>query len=478
MMQTRPINSGSKRIQMPISQTVQLDFSAADTFGRYKKISSAQTFNMLVSDGALVSFPGYKQVAQIVKNGEAREIYASNRYNHLIVVVNDGVYTISTNYAVAKIGTLNTSTGAVFMAENDGGQIGIADGKNIYIFDYINNSFTVPLIDFLPVYISFQDTYFLAADGRTNQWRLSDNNNGNSWPAGSSNVGVIQTKASNTVAVAPLDRQLFVFGKTFAEPWYDVGSSLFPYQRSNFYNIDYGCLSSETIASGFNKLVWLGSNEKGGFAIMYSQGGIPQKISTDGLDFLFSQITTPEDSFGYLMRIDGHIIYVLTFRTDNLTFAFDFNTNKFFTLTDKNRNYHIAKRVAFFNEKYYFVSFIDGNLYEMGSQYTTYDGDLIPRTCILNHFRLPSSDRFIVQNVTLTLEQGMTKNPSRIDLSISRDGGESYGNIISDLLNPLGARKSLCQFWRLGMTNDLTMKFDFWSDGRVALIGGQMSIYQ
>lgn len=478
MMMRPAINAGNRRIQMPMAREIPLDIVGGTHFGRYHKISSEETFNMIVSDGALVPFAGYKKVAQIVKNGEAREIYTSVRYQHMIAVIDDGVFTISSDLAIAKVASLNTSAGNVFIAENDAGQIAIADGLNIYIYDYIHDSFTVPTIDFLPVYVAFQDTYFIAADGRTNQWRLSDNNNGNSWPADAQHVGSLQTKPTNTVACVPLDRQLFIFGQTVAEPWYDVGATLFPYQRSNFYNVDFGCISPETIATGFSKLVWLASNEKSGYAIMYSQGGVPQKISNDGLDFLFARLTNPQDSFGYLFRLDGHEYYVLTFRTDNLTYAYDFNTQMFFTLTDENLNHHIAKRVTFFNNKNYFVSFVDGNLYEMSSDFNTYDGKTIPRSRIITPKRLPNSDRFIVPNISLTLEEGVENAVQKALLSLSRDSGESWGNVMATKLNPYGKRESYLQFWQLGMGNDMTYKFTFWGNSRFVIIGGTMSIYQ
>lgn len=473
-----PTAYGKRNFQFPISQELPLDIAGSTTFGRYPKISASETFNMMISDNALVPFAGYEAVARIAKNAEAREIYTSTKYNHMFVVVDDGLYTVSPDLSVARINSLNTSSGEVYITENLGGQIGIADGESIYIFDYINNTFTIPTIDFLPGYISFQDTYFIASSRGTNEWRLSENDNGNSWPAAASNVGKFQTKPTNVVAVVPLDRQLFVFGQTGGEPWYDVGYTLFPYQRSNYASIDYGCLSPATIATGFSKLVWLGTNEKGGAAIMYSQGGQPQQISNDGIDFKFSQLRRPDDSFGFLYKVDGHIFYQITFRTDNLTYVFDFNTGKFFTLTDQKLNHHIAKRITFFNGHYYFVSFTDGYLYQMGSQFLDYDGQEIPRIRKCNNFRLPDGDNFICQNINLTMEQGIGKTIQRVDLSLSKDGGVSWGNVGSMQLNRYGNRKNTFNEWNLGMANDLVLQFRFWGRERFVVTNGMMSVYQ
>lgn len=484
MMQDYIKKIGHKRAQFGNTSIIPIDIVGGNTFGRYPKISNSTTYNMIISDDSLVPFSGYKSVATISMGGQARELYSSYVYNHLIAIVDNGVYTIDTANVVELVGTLNTSSGNVFIAENNNSQIAICDGLNIYIFNYSLGTFTTPTIDFLPGYVCFHETYFIATDSQRNQWRLSNSNDGTVWPADAQHVGEIQTKPTNAVAVVPLENttQIIVMGQTLAESWYNTGGQLFPYSRNNYFAIDYGCLSPETIAFGFGYIVWLGSNEKSGVSIMYTRGGDPVRISTDGIDYLFSNLKSPNNAFGFLLRLDGHIYYQLTFVNDNLTLLYDFNTNKFFTLTDQNMNHHIAKRVAFFNNKYYFVSFIDGNLYELDSSIYTYDGYEIPRYRTISNINFPTSDLFVVQNITLNLESGVdvesntyngyppNLSQSRIDISRSDDAGISF-NTIDTLVMPLvGIRKNLSQFWNLGgYSNDISFRFGFWGFGRFVI---------
>ena len=432
--------------------------------------------NMYISDDALVNLPGYKAVQQIGGGGEARQLYASTSYNHQIVVVGNTVYTISPSYAVAEVGSLETDTGDVYIDENLAGQIAIADGKDIYIFNWRLETFTKATIDFLPGYITYQDTYFIAADTSTNKWRLSGNNDGLSWPAGASNVGELQTKPGYTVAVVRVDRQLFVMGTNVTEPWQDVGAQLFPYQRSNYYSIDYGCLAPATIAFGYGFLAWLASNEKSGISIMVSSGAQPERLSTDGIDEELSNIKFPKSSFGFMYRLNGHVLYQLTFTQDNKTYVYDFNTKKFFTATDENQNYHIAKKVSYFNGKYYFVSFNDNYLYEMDTNYTTYDGKQIPRARVCSNLRTPLSDNFIVNNITITQDAGQSVGIQRIDLTKSNDGGVSYGNTVSQQMNVYGKRKNLFQFYNCGMGNDSVFQFRFLGASQFCIIGAMAEI--
>jgi hypothetical protein len=486
---TSRYQAGAKELQFLPGQGVDMGLIGGNTFGRYKKISSAETINMIVTDGALVSFLGYENVISL--NGtNGREIFTSPKFNHMIVVVDSFVYIVDTNLASDQIGQLETTSGPVYIAENLGSQLAICDGVAIYIFNYSTDKFTKVVVNFQPKFISFQDTYFIAADGLSNRFRLSDNNNGLSWPDDASHVGQIQTKATICTAPVPLDRQLFVFGQTVCEPWQDIGYTLFPYQRSNSLSIDYGCVNAATIASGFGIIAWLGSNEKTGISIMFSQGGPGQRLSNDGIDFVFSKMKKPNDSVGFIFREAGHIFYVITFITDNVTYAFDFNTKMFFTLVDHEMNHHIARRVTFFNGNYYFVSLIDGNVYKMSSTINTLNGKEMPRFRILKNLSIPNGDRFVVSNINLTMEQGFLEGeqqenldllPSlrpRIDLSASKDGGEHFWNVAPHRMNRFGKRQNVCNFWNIGAFNDCTLKFAFWGKQRFCVKQAYGSIYQ
>lgn len=456
-----------------------LDVVGSSTFGRYKKISPSQTFNMFICDDALVSFAGYEKVATMSANGFAREIFNSSKFNHLIAVVDDGVYIISPQLSVQKIGTIGTFTGAVFIADNLASQIAIADGEAVYIFNYLNSTFQKVVVDFRPVSMAFMDTYFISAAGGTNSWRLSDFNNGLLWPNDANHVGELQRKPTNTVSCIPLNSQLMIMGKTVCESWYDNGVGLFPFQRNNYYNIDYGCLAPETIAVNESLLVWLGSNEKSGLAILYSEGQTPKKLSTDGIDFKLSQIKSPTKAFGFLYKLEGHLLYQLTFTdpADNVSYVYDFNTSKFFTLTDPNMNYHIAKRIAFFNNGYYFISFKDGYLYKMSSEFETYDGNEIPAIRVCSNIRQASSRRMYFNNAVLTTLSGIGDSYQKIDLSVSQDGGYSFDQIESQYLPTVGNRTNVFQFWNLPSGQDIVFQWRFHSLNRFIVDGGEVEVY-
>lgn len=490
----------------PLTKELPLKIVGSTVFGRYPEISIEQTFNMIMSDDWSVDFAGYSNVLTINPTGQGRGIYSSVIANLMFIVIDSDIYKVDVGLNKFHIGITTTFSGDVFIVENNGSQIVFSDLTNLYVYNYMSNTFTTLLsatLGFTPGYLTFQDGRVITPALGTNSWRLSGLNNALSWPNDSQHVGLLQTKPDNVVATLRFPgrgNMLLVFGKTVSEPWTDVGSQLFPYQRSSTYNIDYGCLNPATIAIGDVIVCWLGINEKSAPVIMYTTGGDIQKISTDGIDFKLAQLQYPQNSYGFLFRQDGHLLYVITFPQDNLSYMYDFNTSKFFTLTDPFLNYFIAKRTTFFNNTTYFVSFIDGNLYELSTNFTAADYGLdvngndrifeIPRIRIPATIRMPDQTRFITQYMGFTIEEGSSPPyqsaaaspyPSleqRVDLSLSKDGGQSFGSFQGLTLNPFGQRMNKLMWWRQGAANALTPQFRFNGFGRFIAYDGVLGVYQ
>jgi hypothetical protein len=254
---------------------------------------------------------------------------------------------------------------------------------------------------------------------------------------------------------------------------------------------------------------------------MYTTGGNLKEVSTDGIDYLLSTLTAPEDCSGFLVKLDGHLFYQVTFKTDNITLALDLTNETFFTITDENMDYHPARKIVYFNNTYYFVSFNDSNLYQFGTQFTTYQyqdkKEEIPRVRICSPIRLPSQRPMIFKSLGFTIEQGqpnfynetfpeimiteidedimisetgatMITEGSNVPienaatnmtvfLGLSRDGGETFGNNVALSMNPTGKRKSRFIFQRLGRANDCTPRLQFVGYSRYVVGPGVAEVY-
>jgi hypothetical protein len=549
-------------------------------FGRYPKISIEKTYNMFMSDNFMVPYSGYAigiTATNFINSIEGRAIFTSTKFDDLVVVEGNSVFLVNITYSQAeqkvvffqvfKIGTLQTQTGVVYIAENNKPQIGISDGTAFYVYDpTLSPIFQAVPLTFTPGYLTFHDTYFiLAASNDTfysppanNTWRLSGQNDGLTWKNDSASIGLLQTKPDNVKAVVRFPSKgnmIFVMGSIVTEAWFDTGAQLFPYQRNNQFNIDYGCLQPATVAYMDEFVVWLAQNEKSGPIIVYSDGGMPKKITTDGIDYLFSTLQDPENSQAFLYRQDGHLFYHINFYADNLSLVYDFSTQKFYHACDQNLNYFIASEVAFFNNQYYFITKNNGNLYVFDTSITTYqdtdsDGNIItheiPRIRTCANIRNPDQGYQIYNDIGFTIESGETDYQQQslgeiilvtqsgnilvtqggipplvtqdghdllaqdgtlfitqqntggtpawliaqqmantgtsnlslphVDLSISTDGGASFGNEWAYYLPAIGHRKNRLMWWQIGIANDLVPQFKFWGMGRFVATDGVVNV--
>src|ERR1700741_1875433 len=265
-------------------QQFPLNLVGSSTFGRYPKISIEKTYNMFMSDNFMVPYAGYQiAVAQeaLANFVEGRAIFTSTKFNRLVVVEGQSVFLVNIQYnqefervdffQVFRIGLLQTRTGVVYIAENNKPQIGFSDGTAFYIYDpTLMPVFQAIPLTFVPGYLTFHDTYFILASKGTNQWQLSANNDGTVWPGNNvstaaGSVGALETKPDNVQAVVRFPSKgnmIFVMGSIVTEAWFDTGAQLFPYQRNNQFNIDYGCLQPATVAYMDEVIVWLAQNEK------------------------------------------------------------------------------------------------------------------------------------------------------------------------------------------------------------------------
>lgn len=530
-------------------QPMPLGLVGSTKFGRYPKITTEETYNFIISDGALVPYAGFAAQIQLSNTGTGRAVYASTAANFTIAVVGNGVYIIYPLLNFQLVGNLQTTIGNVFIAENNNKEIAITDLSNIYVYNWGTQTFSVSTTgtpamgQFVipsnlthPGYITFQDGRLIVAGNGTTNWFLSALNQATVWTGNGTYIGALQTKTDFVQAPVRMPGRgnyLFVFGSTVGESWVDQGFVLFPYNKSTSFNLDYGCLNAATIAYNENYICWISQNEKSGPALMVTDGGSIKRISTDGIDFRLSNLTNPQDCYGFFFRQDGHLIYQFAFPTDNLSYAYDFNTEKFFTVSDENLNYHPARQVVFFGDVYYFVSNNDGNFYEFDTSITDFTYSLptsdlphikeIPRIRITPPLRLPNEVSFVTRNVRFTIENGKPNNitqlpvpqpiprsvittesgaiittedgyaiqttnfmgvlnfpvsESGVDLAISNDGGLTFGNTWRLNMNKSAKGKSLFIYRQLGRANDRSFMFKFWGFQRFVALEGEAEIYK
>ena len=140
----------------------------------------------------------------------------------------------------------------------------------------------------------------------------------------------------------------------------------------------------------------------------------------------------------------------------------------------------------------------------------------IPRIRKCDTFRLPGSDRFIVNQFSFTIENGVEQDVDyqfecdgyilgevsssimyseddepllieggscriytpRIDVNLSKNGGQTYGNSNIYYMHKTGMYKNQPRFNKLGEANQFTIQMRFWGFGAVVVSDGILEIYQ
>jgi len=120
-------------------QEIPLQVVGGCRFGRYNKISDEQTWNMIVSDLALVDYSGFANLFAnpLVLGAKGRGIYKSHNADLMFVVIGSAFFSVNIVNGVGEYtlhGTLTTSQGDVFISENNNSEIAITDLKNLYVY--------------------------------------------------------------------------------------------------------------------------------------------------------------------------------------------------------------------------------------------------------------------------------------------------------------------------------------------------------
>lgn len=486
-------------------QQVPINVVGSSTFGRYPKISLSKTYNMFISDDWLVNYAGYRKELELLKNGKGRGLYYSVRGGFMIAVISSSLFKIGENLVPVYIGQIDTTTGSVSIDENLASQICIVDSENAYIYNYNNNIITKQNITYegntvLPSYVCYHNSFFLIGSSpksvNSQDWYACDFATENTIKVKTQMS--LQTKPDSALLVKRLPgkgNNVLVLGSTVGEVWTQVGG-VENYRRVQSFNIDNGTVSTATLAANDEYVCWLAQNESNSPFIMVSNGSEAKRISSDGIDYVLSLIRYPNQSSAFFYRQDGHLFYHITFynEEDNLTLIYDFTTQKFFHASDENLHYYPALQSVFFFGAIYFVSINDGGLYLMDTNILTYDyevstssvGNEIPRIRICDTIRQPDSSVFRVNNFVMWIEQGVFSvstpqpNPpvkSQVDMSYSKNGNQSFSNVVSRQLNDEGKHRNKLRFWRMGQANEFTIQLRFTGFQRFCVNQGILEIY-
>lgn len=314
--------------------------------------------------------------------------------------------------------------------------------------------------------------------------------------------GAINTHPGTIVGCRTLHRRLFLFSQNFTEVWENsgIGTNL-PFRRNNSLLMEYGTPAVGSISVGFDKMFFLSQDRDGLGSVMEVIGTESIPVSNRALDFQLAQYAAVQqvsDCRSFLIKENGLIFYRMNFTAANHTFVYDVSQSNPTSGNDAdklwheeevlNGDRHPAQTHAYFNGINYVGHYSKPILYQVDSATYTNDGESIRRMrigrpIVPEGYQRIRVDRFqldllqgnvalagntIIQLVLMTedgfditteggdnilLEQTLTlQQPETpfVFLSISRDGGQTYGYIIKSPMGKIGNRSARTVWRKLG----------------------------
>lgn len=272
-------------------------------------------------------------------------------------------------------------------------------------------------------------------------------------------LGSITTHSGTIVGCRTLHRRLFLFSQFYTEVWENqgVGTNL-PFRRNNAALIEFGTPAIGSISVSFDRMFFLSQSRDGIGPVMEVVGTQAIPVSTQALDAqlaIYSSLNQVSDCRSFLIQENGLIFYRMNFTTANHTFVYNVtlsdptggDPNKLWHEEEDLRgNRHITQTHAYFNGKNYSGSYTSPILYQVSAQAYSNAGENIHRYRITRPVMNPGSCRRRVDRLFIDMQQGnvalqnVTNKPF-VYLSVSKDGGQSYGFTQRLPFGPIGQRQ-------------------------------------
>lgn len=429
---------------------------------------------------SLVATPGLRLLATLI--GPVRGLFFAST-GILYAVGGNTLYSVSSSWVATSMGTLNTATGAVSMADN-GIQLIVVDGASGYALTLSNNTFTqITDPNFLGAdQVSYIDGYFIFNKPASGEFFISELN-GDAFNA--LDIAFAEGLPDNIVGHVAMLQNLYIFGTQSVEVFYDSGD-VFPFSRIQGAVLQVGCASAFSIAKLQNQLYWLGGDDTGSGIVYRMQGYQPQRISNPAVESAIKSAgaSNISQARAWVYQDSGHLFYVLNVPGLSSTWVYDASTSLWHERTWLNlwsQERHRANCSASAYGVIVVGDYVNGNLYALESATLTDNGTSIVRTRTAPH---ASKDMKRVFHAALQLDMevgvgldgvGQGTDPMVI-LDWSDDGGHTFVNERTMSAGKIGATKSRVISRRLGASRDRVYRIRISDPVKVTLIGAELDI--
>jgi hypothetical protein len=439
------------------------------------------------SVGSLIGTPGLSTPLVTLSTSPFRGSFRASDGTFYAVSGNK-LYKISSSWVSTVVGTILTATGPVSMADN-GISLVLVDGANGWSSTLGSTTLTkITSLNYLGAArrVSYLDGRFIFDIPNTNQFFVSDQE-------AVTFSGYFDAKSSSPdllVAHMVDHRNLWLFGESTTEVWFDAGNPppATPFSLIQGGYIETGLAAKFSLQKLSNTIFFLGKDARGAGIVYSIQGFQPIRISTHAVELAIQKMGDVSGTTSFSYQENGHEFYALNFKdasnqsVSDTTWVFDLRTGLWHErayLSQGLFQRSLIEDHTFIFNKHVVGDYSSGNLYELSSNTFTDNGAYIPRQRVFPHINADMR-RIFYSALQLDLEpgtgidgSGQGINPQAM-LQFSDDGGNSWSSEKWAGIGAIGEKANRVIWRRLGQARDKVFRVTITDPVKVVLIGAEL----
>ena len=401
-----------------------------------------------------------------------------------LAVAGANVYRLAPGGAATLVGTLTSNSGPVSMASN-GAQVLIVSGTAGHVFTVADGTLSqITDPDFTGAdVVQFIDGYFVVNKPGTGQFQISSLY-GTDFDA--LDFATAEGAPDLLVSLIVDHRELWLFGQTSTEVFFNSGNADFPFERIQGAFVEHGCTAPQSVAKLDNSVFWLSADDRGQGVVMRATGYQPQRVSTHAVEFALGQYATLSDAVAWTYQQEGHAFYVLSFPAAGRTWCFDASTGLWHERAWRNPATGLLGRHRggchmAFDGLNIVGDWETGALYSLDLDAYTDDGAALPRIRRCPHAAHHDALWQFFHRLQLIMDAGVGTPSGQgaapvAMLRWSDDGGVSFGSEISANVGRIGERRTRVLWRRLGKSRDRVFEVTITDPVRVAITGASVDV--
>lgn len=489
---------------------------------KQKNLSSQRTINFILKQlndagvkspkflaptpGAMVQLPIGTALAE-----DCRGLYVASsgpsptREPVLYGVWGSTVYRFNQSLTAAyDIGNIAGGSGSVSMTDN-GFFFIVVDGSDMWKYPLLATDADANILSAVqlpyaagidppelikPTHVGFLAQRLIVNAATTNQWYFTDL----PLPDGSpifqdSNFYSAESSSDPCRALMVSNGSLWIYGYRSYEIWRSGGQNQDdPFSFVGGSQSSIGIQAINSLATVNNYIFWLGSSDVGAAGVYMGNSTSADRISTPAIEDQIGSIKDKTEAIGWCYSEKGYMYYLLSFPTANRTFVYECITQ---TWTERLR---MDQQTAlwlvnpyqygvYFNNEIY-CGLIGGHspiLCRMNDEiYTDFDGIPVTRQRITQVY-FEEFNRIQTQELVVDMEVGTTPfligqgSDPHMQLEVSRDGGNTYGNVQKKSIGKQGNYRKIVRWNTCTTGRAFTYRLTFADNCSCSIYSGRLN---